>query len=364
MNRRQFMNDLIHLTLGMTFFSKYASANDGNQNIPTWKELIEYARWCPSVHNLQPQRIKIVNHCEAELFYDPSRLLPHGDKHSIFATVAMGIFVENLSIAAAKYNYQVSVIETFGNIDHSKKELTKFATIKILKRDLKESLDRDLILKRRTSRIQYDGKLIHPKILTELENESSEHGYRFESSKNPKLIDFLIAKNEETLFEDLESENMRTELNQLFRYTKHEASQKKDGLWSRCMGFPGMLMKSVFNHHKTYNYEPLRNLISNYYSNSFEGTKTLGWIVGDFSHVAHWLDAGRLIARIWLILTKHGAYIQPFGSLLTNEKMYTELCQKLEIKSTENICMIFRIGYSKTPTRSYRLDTDQLILNK
>ena len=51
----------------------------------------------------------MISENRAELYYDPKRLLPHGDPKSVFSTVAMGIFIEHLSIAASKFDYDVKI---------------------------------------------------------------------------------------------------------------------------------------------------------------------------------------------------------------------------------------------------------------
>src|ERR1044071_458371 len=103
-SRRKFMRNSFSALLlaGFMFpFKKLFAYPRSKNDLPAWTELVEYARWCPSVHNLQPHKLKIISETEAELYYDPVRLLPVGDPHSIFVTVAMGIFVEHLSIAAS-----------------------------------------------------------------------------------------------------------------------------------------------------------------------------------------------------------------------------------------------------------------------
>jgi hypothetical protein len=362
LRRRIFIKKVFQFTMATFFVSKKISAvqNETPNNI--WIQLIEYARWCPTVHNLQPQRVKIVSNTEAELYYDASRLLPHGDQHSIFATVAMGIFIEHLSIVAHSFSQQVVIEKVYDDIDHQKKGLVLFTKLKLIPTTKKEPLDKSLILKRRTSRNHYFTKKIEPSILEEITQETEKQGYQFHFSNKQDDIDFLTTKNEETLFDDLESEKMRTELNALFRYSKQEASDRKDGLWSRCMGFPGIMMKNVFHHFQRYEKGLLKKLINKYYHHSFKNTNTIAWIIGDFSNTEHYLQAGKVIARNWLLMTKHNVYMQPCGSLLTNEKMYDELCMKLNIKEPVKICMIMRMGYSKTPARSYRLETNDFII--
>jgi hypothetical protein len=365
LSRRNFIRNtstgLISLAILNPFGKLFATAKEDKK--PTWNELIDYARWCPTVHNLQPHLIKIVSETEAELHYNPKKLLPVGDAQSIFSTVAMGIFIENLSIASGFYSKKIIIEEILNPIDVNAKSNSLFAKLKIVDSNFKEPLNRDLILKRRTSRLHYDGNSISEYTLSKLKNQTEAFDHEFFSTSDEDFIKSIIDMNQETLFEDLESKPMRDELDKLFRYSKDEAEAQKDGLWAKCIGFSGSLMKSVFNNHEKWTKGLRRNLLSHNYKKSFKGTSTICWFGGDFENTNDWLQAGRMFARNWLLLTQENAYLQPFGSLITNENAYKKINQKFTKPSNnKKIWMIFRAGYSNVPTKSYRLSTDEIII--
>jgi hypothetical protein len=331
---------------------------------PAWKELVDYARWCPTVHNLQPHKIKVLSETEADLYYDPSRLLPVEDPQAIFVTIAMGIFVEHLSIAASAKGTRVEMTRVFNPVTVSAQGFQKFATLKLAPAAEQEVLDRELILRRRTSRLHYDGKPVNPATLATIKAEATRFGHEFFSSSEKELVDYVIGLNQETLFQDLGSAANCNELDQLFRYTKEEAETKKDGLWSTCMCFPGKLMKSVFTHHEKWEKGWRRWLLANKYRGSFKGTTTICWFGGRFEDTGDWLNAGRMLARNWLLLTREGAYIHPFGSLITNKTAYRKINERFAKPQNEKkIWMIFRAGYSNEPARSYRLNTEDIIIS-
>jgi hypothetical protein len=364
-SRRNFIKNaslgLVSLTLINPFEKLFA--NKKPNVFPLWNELVDYAKWSPTVHNLQPHLLKIISSSEAELYYNPARLLPVGDPKSVFATVAMGIFIENLSIAAGSLGFKIVVNSILNPIDVKATTNTLFAKLTLVNSDKKELLARELILKRRTSRLHYDGNSVSESILQKIKNQAEEFQHEFFSTSDETIIKSIIEMNQQTLFEDLESKPMREELNHLFRYDKEEAETKKDGLWAKCMGFSGSLMKSVFTHHEKWTRGLRRSLLSNNYKNSFKGTSTICWLAGDFNNTKDWLKAGRMFARNWLILTNENCYLQPFGSLITNESAYKKITQEL-LPKTENkqIWMIFRAGYSHEPTQSFRLSTDEIII--
>ncbi len=365
-SRRAFIKNSIKATFLFVLANplKQLLAFPKNENkLPSWAALVELARWCPSVHNLQPHRIRIISDTEAELYYDVARLLPVGDPNAIFTTVAMGIFIEHLSIAAGAYGAKVKIDDVVDTISISKTGLTLFARLKLVSTSEKEELDKALIKKRRTSRLHYNGMPLKQDTLDKLKIQTAQFGHEFFSSSEEDIIDFVINLNQQTLFEDLKSKADRDELNHLFRYTREEAEIKRDGLWAKCMGFPGYLMKSVFIHHQRWEKGWRKKLLANYYKASFKGTTTICWFGGAFSNTADWLLAGKMLARNWLLITKEGAYIHPFGSLITNTGAYQKIKAQLTTPAQDKkIWMIFRAGYSDEPARSYRLSAEEIII--
>ena len=365
-SRRTFLKTSIKASIFLTVFGSFKNvfADTPNQKLlPSWKELVEYARWCPSVHNLQPHKLKIISETEAELYFDPTRLLPIGDPLAIFTTVAMGIFIEHLSVAANSYGTKVEITKVYDPISVNAKIFTLFAKLKLVPAFEKDELNRDLILRRKTSRLHYDGKALNKESLTKINSQAKQFDHEFNSSSEEEFLDFIINLNQLTLFEDLESKANREELDRLFRYTKEEAETKKDGLWAKCMGFSGSLMKSVFTNHERWEHGIRKKILSSYYKNSFKGTSTICWFAGKFDTTSDWINAGRMLARNWLLITKEEAYIQPFGSLITNAGAYKKIQEKFpSAKEGNKIWLIFRAGYSNEPTRSYRLSTEEIII--
>lgn len=366
-SRRQFLREGLCVGLLAIVYDplqKIFAHNKSKRNLPSWKELIDYARWCPTVHNLQPHKLKIISDTDAHLYYDPARLLPIGDPDCVFVTVAMGIFIEHLSLAAAISGHEVVITKVFDPIKTTSVGLIKFATLRLITSERKEELDRELILKRRTSRLHYNGEPLTGNSLNSIKDEASKYGHELFWSSEKKMADAIIKLNQQTLFEDLESKANRDELNGLFRYTAKEAETKKDGLWSRCMCFPGKLMKSVFSHHQKWDHGLRKKMLAAYYKNSFKGSETICWLNGKFDNTADWLNAGKILTRIWLRLTDEGAFIHPFGSLITNQQAYkkiNDMC--VHANGDKKLWMIFRAGYSKEPARSYRLSTEEIIVN-
>lgn len=364
--RRRFLKNTLTAVIYAALFHPFRrliASQTGENKLPAWTKLVDYARWCPSVHNLQPHKLKVISNNEAELYYDPSRLLHVGDPHAIFATVAMGIFIEHLSIVASFYGARVEIAQVFDPITTQAGELTRFAKLMLTATTEKCELDKELILQRRTSRLHYDGSPLKQDTLNNIKKQAEKFDHEFFSTSDDELLNSILELNQQTLFEDLESKPDRDELDHLFRYTKEEAETKKDGLWATCMGFSGKHMKSVFRHHERWSRGLRKKLLASQYRASFKGTATICWFGGKFDNTGDWLQAGRMLARNWLLITKEQAYIHPFGSLITNKEAYEKINKKFtQPKEGKKIWFVFRAGYSSEPTRSFRLNTEDIII--
>ena len=72
-----------------------------------WREIARYAVTCPSPHNTQPYRLRLVSSSEAEIVFLPRRGLPVGDPLGRFTWLTAGIFAEICSIAAHSLGYEL-----------------------------------------------------------------------------------------------------------------------------------------------------------------------------------------------------------------------------------------------------------------
>lgn len=59
-----------------------------------WEEILEFARWTPSPHNIQSWLFRVESDEKLTVMYDPGRLLPDTDPTGRFCTVGFGILLE------------------------------------------------------------------------------------------------------------------------------------------------------------------------------------------------------------------------------------------------------------------------------
>ncbi|MDO7852631.1 nitroreductase family protein [Hymenobacter convexus] len=333
-----------------------------------WAELVDYARWSPSPHNVQPWKLLVLSKTEARLYYEPARLLPHTDPTSCFTIIGLGMFIESLRIAAAPLGYGLEARHT------AEPRLNYAATTPQLFADLRlvpaaqaspvPAFDRELLKQRRTSRLHYDGRPVAAEVQQQLTRLVAAHGHQLACSTEAEMVDFVLDLNRQTLFTDLDDVPVRQELAGLIRTTDAEAHAKKDGLWSRCMGFPGRLMHNFFFHPERFHSPWKRGVLGKVYQHSMHGTSTVAWLQGRFETRADWLQAGTLMQRLWLEMTRHGVYLHPFGSVVTNEAAHRQFLEKVGHQPTDApLWLLVRLGYSTEPPRSLRLNTQDIFLN-
>ena len=331
-----------------------------------WAELLDYARWSPSPHNVQPWKLQVLSDTEARLYYDPARLLRHTDPTSCFTIIGLGMFIESLRVAAAPLGFgleTVHVAEPRLNYEATTPQL--FAELRLRPGpSAAPGPDRELLKQRRTSRLHYDGRPIAPAVQLELAQLAAAHGHEFSFATEPAMVDFVLGLNQQTVFTDLDDAGNREELGRWIRTTDAQAHTLKDGLWNRCMGFPGRLMHNFFFHPERFRRPWKRAVLGQVYHHSMRGTSTVAWLRGGFAHRADWLRAGTLLQRLWLDMTHHGVYLHPFGSVVTNPVAHRQLLEKIGASPTDApLWLLVRLGYSTEPPRSLRLNPDDIFLS-
>src|SRR2546423_15372818 len=104
-----------------------------------WNDLVEVARWTPSPHNMQPWKLHVISATESELLYDPARLLPETDSDGAFMTVALGMFVETLAIAAHAHGRELQV-DFVADVHPRATGLETLGRLRLIEQDVPETL--------------------------------------------------------------------------------------------------------------------------------------------------------------------------------------------------------------------------------
>jgi hypothetical protein len=278
--------------------------------------------------------------------------------------VALGIFVEHLAVAARARGFDVEPeYADIPMLDSASSSPALFARLRLVESQDGDDFDRELIVRRRTSRVAYDGRVVAQAVLAELTDICSPYGNQLVSSSDPELISWVLALNRDALFEDMTNAKTRREVGSWLRFSEREAARRKDGFSPACLGFPGWLLYLFFHYRGVFELPGLRQAVRRLYFRTMRGTSTIVWFVGPFDGPEDWTRSGRLLARLWLALTRAGLYLHPFGSIITNEQANERLRTRLEHDPAQGtLWFIMRVGGSAEPPRSARLPRDDILV--
>lgn len=332
-------------------------------NTKNWSEIIEYARWSPSVHNVQPWKIKLLSETEADLYYDSSRLIPGTDPTSALTVMSLAMFIECLSIAASPLGYKIiSKHSGEEKLISSTEQFIFFSKLFLQKTGEKEILSPELIRKRKTSRLKYNGKPLEENVIHMLKKSAEDDNYTFKLS-GYELTKSIISLNTKTFFLELDNSEALREFVQWMRTSKKEAKEKKDGLTSLCLGISSIIMKAIAYYPHLLKCVFIKPFISVSYNNSMRGTPAIGWLSGKFENINDWVKAGKFLLRFWLLLTKYNGSLHPLMSITFNPTVFEEFNSIVKHNNhLGEIWFIFRIGYSDEPPRSYRIETADILI--
>jgi hypothetical protein len=330
-----------------------------------WAAAAAYARWAPSPHNIQPWRLRLRSSTECDVLCDPARMLPVLDPTSAFTTIGMTMFVEYLGIALAPLGWRMQATYVDATLDPHASAPTLFARLVIERAasPADAATDRELILRRQTSRLPYDGAPVAERVMQELAAVSAPYGHEFRWSSEDAFVAYTIDLNRRTMFRDLDDDAGRTELRRWIRTSDDEAHNSKDGLWSHCLHLPGWLLRAFFDDHKKWSRGWRARTCGNMLVRGMRGTRTVAWWSGPFATPADWRAAGRALGAQWLVLTRHGIGVHPFGSVITNPEAHADLVAKLGRAPKDTpLWLLARLGRSETPPRSLRRNEPSLFI--
>jgi hypothetical protein len=333
-----------------------------------WTEILQTARQAPSPHNVQPWRVRLLPDGEADLFIEKRRTLPREDVTGSFIILTMGLFIEALAVLAANRSYQLTYLlhrepseYTPEHIARAEGDLLAFARLRLrwVAGLPPSGFDDALFLKRRTSRVTLSPDPVPAEAAGAFADLARAWGHRYEQFGDPPLVERVLARNTDAVFKDLNAPDYHGEIIEWFRFTDRAARRTRDGLDYRCMNasrpsfwlaakFPSLLRLPV-----------LRHLFGRTYRRQLGNVPTVAVLAGAFWRPADAFEAGRFLLRFWLEAARHDLYIHPYGNLVTN-KAAADWC--LRELGVPGIWLIFKIGFSAVPPKSYRRSVEEVLI--
>ncbi len=333
-----------------------------------WSTLLETARYAPSPHNVQPWRLRVLSDDSADLFIEKHRTLPKEDTTGSFIILSMGIFIEALSIVAENSSlkltfqlHQPPSSFTPEQIAKAEGDMLPFARLTLEKGATAENSYHDvLFVARRTSRISYLPDPIPDAAVEQLAKLAREWGQIYQQVTAPETIEKILERNIEAVFEDLNAGPYHDEIVEWFRFSNSSARETRDGLDYRCMNSSRLSFWLAARVPRLMQLPLTRQVLKKVYRRQLGNVPTIGMLAGPFWAPETAFETGRFLLRFWLELAKRDLYIHPYGNLVTN-KAAAETC--LQLVGVPEIWLMFRIGYSKAPPRSYRRTVEEVLID-
>jgi hypothetical protein len=320
----------------------------------SWAAIADLARLAPTPHNTQPFRVRPLNATRAELVLVPERLLPEEDHGNLYVLSAFGIFASALERAARHLGRALSV-QPIPSLDVS--ALTKKSPPLVLGEAhigdaCAPDASAELLRARRTSRLPYHDREVDRAALAALVAVAEEGGHRLVVESNPPVVRQLLRLNATAIIDNLQLDSEREEIRGWHRLGP--TPEFGDGLWQEPMNQPAWELRTAFAAPHMFSLPGLRQFAIHRYLKTQAGTRHVGLLCGPFSRWPELLAAGRMLHALWLAMTKHEVYMQPFGSMLTNPEYAKKLVTDFRI---DDCWLLFRLGYSAPPPRSPRLES-------
>ena len=316
-----------------------------------WQELAELARLAPTPHNTQPFRIRPLNARVAQIVILRERMLPIEDMGNLYVLASFGIFAETLECAGRHLGVTVTVTADEalepGAIEPGTGPVV-LGRVEISARCAAEE-QRSLLEARRTSRLPYENRLVDARALDEFTGIAAAHGHRLECFDDPATVRDVLKRNVRALLEN----NLKTgELVELRRWIRiADTPAIGDGLWSSPMNQPRWEMRLAVKFPRLFLLPGIASLATAKYLRT-QGTRHIAILRGPFGSWPQLVVAGRMLMQLWLSMTRHGVYMLPFGSMITNVPCHRYLRERF---AADDIWFILRFGYSPVPPKAPRL---------
>jgi nitroreductase len=327
-----------------------------------WHTILSIARHAPSPHNVQPWRVQLISDDRAELFIDGARTLPKEDFTGSFLISAMGMFIEAIGLLAAPHGRRVEwqlhrPVEAFAAIvsQPTTPELIPFATLHLVAAAdaLDSTLDdpATLMLARRTSRISMKPTPVPDAAVTQLAALANAWGHRYTHLTGEAVIEPILGTNIDAVFHDMNVAHYHDEITAWFRFSERATTLHRDGLDWRCMNLSRGEFWMSARLSKILLFAPTRFFFKRRYRSQLGHVPAVGILSGDFFNPSNALESGRFLLRFWLLLTRLGLYLHPYGNLVTNADAAVWLERRTQVPQA---WLVFKIGYSDVPPQSQR----------
>ncbi|MBP1715834.1 MAG: Tat pathway signal protein [Deltaproteobacteria bacterium] len=299
--------------------------------------ILYYASLAPSGHNTQPWYVKRTGRFDWVIGADPARKLPAVDPQNRELLLSIGAFVENLSLAAGVYGYEMQAKITASN--PADPEILRI----FLKREKVNEYPLTKITSRRTVRNGFKPAEIRKNDLEKLGKPLEGNFFYFpRSSEHGKC---LAERAIESFRDQTNRDEAQRELASWIRFSDKEAKKYRDGLTAESMeitGISGWWVRRFWG--------PKDVMKKGFRKKGIDGTARIaregsGWVIvtSPGEKVSDLIETGRNFEKMFLLARDLKIAIHPMTQMLEEEKWRNEIGQQHGPKMIPQF--VLRIGY-------------------
>jgi hypothetical protein len=319
-----------------------------------WRSILELGRLAPTPHNTQWYFVRVVESRTAHVCIDESIAIPFTDPNDQFRYTGLGVFTRHLEVAARAAGFELHT--TFDDLDPSGPVVARI----VGRRPVDEALSM-LLRTRQTSRFAYGD---HPVSAAAIEAVQAITGRRstLTMTTDPGIVLAVLELNNEILLADLHDKGTSRELDSWIRYTERSRRRHQNGFTPASLATPVWKIWVVFRLRPLLGFAVVRRWLTTQYLSQNRAV-TVGWISGPLATHHDQFRAGRILMDAWITLTEHGYYMQPYGSIITDDAARARLLRIIGVDEApgELVWMIFRAGTSSPPPRSLRKPVEEYL---
>ncbi len=321
-----------------------------NQNITDQiKFLLKYAVLAPSTHNIQPWLFKIEENI-CHFLFDPASALPFGDHEKRYATISIGIALENFITVAKACKMNPKVVYTPTE--------DVYASVSV---ETGMSVDENFLtlVDAITTRVNVRGVFAQTQVLDEAATALEAVAQGVESTGHLVCDKQSIAR-----IAGLTATGLRRAHND-DNFRKEMASRIVSNISKLPVGIPGYTMNLPLFFSlivpKIIYWKDISKVLSKLNYKSIASAPIVCVITAKNWERRAWLDVGQVAERLMTVARSYGMY----HSVYVAATEFNDIAQNLQgiLETTERPAFLFCLGYmNKEYMHSQRMPSEQKIL--
>lgn len=336
------------------------------------EQLIEAAIQAPSGDNCQPWRFEVnAKTATLDIFNIPERDESLYSHNQLASMIALGAAIENMTIAAAEVGLTLAIDEF-----PDKNDPTLIARIEINESTPEKQPLFNAIFKRVSNRKFYHKKALDQDLINRLSKlHISGSGASVVLVNDPgkkKVLAKSASMNERML---LENKHLHDFFYNHINWNAEENEKKKIGFYIETLEIP-QLPRKILKLCENWNlvrrlnfFLPISTMLGLQNAAIYNSAPVIGAIIAPEATQTAFLEAGKLMEKLWLEATAEGLSLQPMtGIVFMMHKLRAGITHQFDAKQRERIldtyknieknlgvkrgviAMMFRLGYADPPS--------------